>query len=62
MNVFTCLGCGRATPDDDEGCLACDTCEGCTPGAGNCLDCRDRRAENNADFWQRYANENEVCS
>jgi hypothetical protein len=51
--TFTCLGCGRVTPDDDNGCLACDLCEGCTPTAGNCLDCLDMRRENAADKARR---------
>jgi hypothetical protein len=62
MNTFTCLGCGRITPDDDNGCLVCDLCEGCTPNAGNCLDCAQMRAEDQADWMTRYAIENEVCS
>lgn len=37
--TFKCVGCGRVTPDTDEGCLACDLCEGCTPAEGNCEDC-----------------------
>lgn len=49
--TFTCTGCGRITPDDDNGCLACDLCAGCTPAAGNCLDCRDMRAEISAELW-----------
>jgi hypothetical protein len=61
-NTFTCLGCGRITPDDDNGCLCCDLCEGCTPNAGNCLDCAQMRAQDRADWMTRYTIENEVCS
>lgn len=55
--TFTCTGCGRITPDDDTGCLACDLCEGCTPAAGNCLDCADMRRENEADRMLRLSKE-----
>jgi hypothetical protein len=59
--TFTCTGCGRITPDiEGSGCVTCDLCEGCTPDAGNCLDCADMRNERNADFHTKYANENEV--
>jgi hypothetical protein len=57
--TFTCLGCGRITPDDDNGCLVCDLCATCTPNAGNCLDCADMRRENHGDFLRDYRRENE---
>lgn len=57
-----CWNCGLARTIDDNGCLTCDLCEGCTPAAGNCLDCVDMRREDEADKAIRYAIENEVCS
>ena len=55
--LFTCIGCGRITPDDDNGCLACDLCQGCTPAAGNCLDCADMRRQDTADQYRRHLQE-----
>jgi hypothetical protein len=54
--TFTCLGCGNRIPDteEDAGCLACDLCATCTPNAGNCLDCAQMRAEDQADWMTRY--------
>lgn len=57
--TFTCTGCGRATPDDDTGCLTCDLCEGCTPAAGRCPDCDDMRREDHNDWLSDYRRENE---
>ena len=62
MTDFLCIGCGRITLDDDSGCVADDLCADCTPAEGRCLDCRDERAEQRAEFTRQYALENEVCS
>jgi hypothetical protein len=51
---MTCYGCGRDLASTDEvSCSVCWTCEGCTPAHGNCLDCRDMRAEDIADRFRR---------
>jgi hypothetical protein len=54
--TFTCIGCGRITPDDDNGCYACDLCEGCTPDN---VDCRDMRAETRTALRHKYLKENQ---
>ena len=51
--TFTCLGCGRLTPDDDNGCLVCDLCEACTPAEGNCLDCAEQRRVEQSERMRR---------
>lgn len=55
--TFTCTGCGRLTPDDDSGCLDCDLCAGCTPGAGWCFECKELRREDEADRMLRLSRE-----
>jgi hypothetical protein len=55
-----CLGCNNCTAE--PGCYVDQLCPTCTPLNGRCLDCRDVRAEDQADWMTRYAIENEVCS
>lgn len=46
-----CWNCGLARTVDDTGCTTCDLCATCSAAAGNCLDCRDLRAEQDAQLW-----------